>query len=101
MSKAAHGKSGGVGLTDEVIERLADEAEKGYDVKRLRPRRGRPRMGLLPAGVFQVRLEPELRDALERASARRKISPSELTRQALRRYLKPRGPRKVTAAKKS
>src|SRR5690348_5814898 len=28
--------SGGIELTDELIERLAAEAERGYDVKRLR-----------------------------------------------------------------
>jgi hypothetical protein len=33
-----HGTSGGVELTHEVIERLADEAEAGYPTERLRPR---------------------------------------------------------------
>lgn len=39
-----HGTSGGVVLTDEVIERAARDAEQGYDVNRLRPRthRGEP-----------------------------------------------------------
>lgn len=31
--------SGGVELTDELIERLAAEAEAGYDVSKLQPRR--------------------------------------------------------------
>lgn len=31
--------SGGVELTDDLIDRLAAEAEAGYDVERLRPRR--------------------------------------------------------------
>lgn len=30
--------SGGVELTDELIERLAAEAERGYDLEQLRPR---------------------------------------------------------------
>lgn len=36
-----HGTSGGVGLTDEMIDRLAQEAEQGYPIERLRPREGR------------------------------------------------------------
>jgi hypothetical protein len=34
---ASHGTSGGVELTDKVIERLADEAEQGYDLDQLKP----------------------------------------------------------------
>lgn len=30
-----HGTSGGVELTDEVVEELSDEAEQGYDLDRL------------------------------------------------------------------
>lgn len=87
VNRSAHGKSGGVELTDEVIQRLADEAERGYDIETVRTRRGRPRMGSKPAAPFQVRLEPELREALERAAVRQKMSPSELARRALRSYL--------------
>ena len=88
MSRRAQGKSGEVELTDRLVERLADEAESGYELQRLRPRKGRPKMGSMPATVFQVRLDPELRDALERAANRERTSPSELTRRALRNYLK-------------
>lgn len=35
---AVHGTSGGVALTDDVIERLSDEATAGYAVERLTPR---------------------------------------------------------------
>jgi hypothetical protein len=38
MSSSEYGSSGGVELTDELIERIAGEAEEGYDVERLRPR---------------------------------------------------------------
>lgn len=38
MDKSRYGTSGGVELTDELIERLAREAEEGYDVERLLPR---------------------------------------------------------------
>lgn len=33
--------SGGVELTDELLDTLAAEAERGYDIARLRPRRGK------------------------------------------------------------
>lgn len=33
-----HGTSGGVELTDERIQQLADEAEHGYDITQLRER---------------------------------------------------------------
>lgn len=100
MTKAARGRSGGIELTDEVIKRLAEEAERGYDPKRLRPRvMGRPRMGSLPATTFQVRLEPELRDQLERAARRQRTSPSELARRALRSYLKGSTARKAASAR--
>lgn len=47
MSNSEYRTSGGVELTDELIARLAGEAEEGYDVRRLRPlsRRGRPPIG--------------------------------------------------------
>ncbi len=101
MSRATHGKSGGVKLTDELIGRLADEAERGYDIKRLRRRKGRPSIGSMPASVFQVRLEPELRDELERAALRQRTSPSELTRRALRNYLKEANRRRTPSARRS
>jgi len=89
MSNSGYGTSGGVELTNEVIERLAREAEGGYDVKRLRPRsrRGRPPIGSEAARLFQVRLEPELRGVLARAAQLQQTSPSEMARRALRAYL--------------
>lgn len=87
MRRSSRGMSGGVELTDELIQRMAEEAEEGYDINRVRTRRGRPRMGSRPAAPFQVRLEPELREALDRAAARQRTSPSEMARRALRSYL--------------
>jgi CRISPR-associated endonuclease/helicase Cas3 len=89
MSNSEYGSSGGVELTDELIERLAREAEEGYDVERLRPRsrRGRPPIGSEAAALFQVRLEPELRSALAHAAQLQQTSPSEMARRALRTYL--------------
>lgn len=37
-----HGTSGGVALTDDLVEDLAAEAERGYPIERLRPRTHRP-----------------------------------------------------------
>ena len=90
MSQRSYGTSGGVELTNSLIERLVKEAARGYDVKRIRPRprRGRPPMAAAAAGLFQVRLDPELRKALTRAAERSDVSPSEFTRRALRTYLK-------------
>jgi len=101
MGRRARVKSGGVELTDELIERLADEAESGYDLNRLRRRKGRPSIGSVPAAVFQVRLEPELRAALDLAAVRQRTSPSELARRALRRYLKEAARRRIPSARKS
>src|ERR1700674_4611223 len=43
MTEKNYGTSGGVDLTDELIDELAKEAERGYDLDRLGPRRGRGR----------------------------------------------------------
>ena len=50
--------SGGVPVTDDLVDRLAAEAEQGYDVRTLRRRGGRPALGLGPASVVPVRLIP-------------------------------------------
>ena len=91
MGKSTKRTSGGVEVTDALIERLAAQAEQGYDLDSSRPprpsrRRGRPSMGSEAAVVFQVRLEPELYEALGRAAAREDVSPSEMARRALRAY---------------
>ena len=86
--KKSYGTSGGVEITDELIEKWAAEAEVGYDVSRLTPRPpGRPPIGNGPASVFQVRLDPELRDALNRRAHEEGTSPSELARRLLRAQL--------------
>src|SRR6185437_16366193 len=57
-------------LTPDVLDQLAREAEAGLDVSKLRQRRGRPAMGSGPAETLPVRLDPELRRAVdERAAA--------------------------------
>ncbi len=77
----------GVELTRAVIERLAREAEEGLDVSMLRRRPGRPAMGSGPAGSLPIRLEPELRRALDDRAAAEHTTPSDVVRQALRRHL--------------
>jgi hypothetical protein len=65
-NKRSHGKSlSGVELTRDVIERMADEAEGGLDVSKLRRRPGRRSMGSGPAEGLPLRFEPELREAIE------------------------------------
>lgn len=87
--RKSHGRSkAGAQLTDEVLERMAEEAEEGLDVTRLRRRPGRPAMGSAPAESFPVRLEPELRQALDERAAADDTPASEIVREALRRYLK-------------
>jgi Ribbon-helix-helix protein, copG family len=94
MRSSKYGTSGGLELTDAVIKRLAQEAEIGYESGRLRPRtgrRGRPPIGSQAAEPFQVRLEPDLREALERAADAAQMSSSEFARVALRTYLERAG----------
>jgi len=78
----------GIELTDENLQTMADEAEVGLDVTRLRRRPGRPPMGSGPADTLPVRLEPELRKAVDDRAARDHTSASDVVREALRRYLK-------------
>lgn len=81
------GTSRGIPLTDDDIQRLADEAEAGYDPGHLRPRGGRPRMGSAPAEVVAVRLDPELRAAIEARATADRTTTSEVIRDAIRRFL--------------
>lgn len=79
--------SGGVPVTDELIDELAAEAEAGYDVTQVR-RRGRRRLGSAPAEVVPVRLDPELREALAARAESEHTTASEVIRQALRAWLR-------------
>jgi CRISPR-associated endonuclease/helicase Cas3 len=77
-----------VPITEELIEELAAEAERGYDPARLRGRgRGRPALGTGPSEVVPVRLDPTLRRALEQRAADEHTTQSDLIRRALRTYL--------------
>lgn len=87
--KKIYGKTAsGKPITDEVIAKLAEKAEAGYDVEEmLRRRPGRPPLGSAPARVESVRLEPELRQALTKRAERDRETTSSVIRKALRKYL--------------
>lgn len=89
MTKKTHGKTAsGKPITDELIDKLAKEAEAGYDVEEtLRRRPARPTIGSGPAQVESVRLNRELSDALERRAKQDHEATSAVIRKALRRYL--------------
>ena len=87
--KKSHGRtSTGIELTDDVLDRMAQEAEEGLDVSKLRRRPGRPAMGSGPADTLPVRLDPELRKAVDDRAAAEHTTASHVVREALRRYLK-------------
>jgi hypothetical protein len=89
-TKKTYGKTkSGAPISDELVEKLAGEAEAGYDAREtLRRRVGRPAIGSGPAGVESVRLDPELRSALARRAERDHEGTSSVIRKALREYLK-------------
>jgi predicted HicB family RNase H-like nuclease len=90
MAKKTQGRTAsGVRITDDLINKLADKAEDGYDVEKiLRRQAGRPPIGSAAASVESVRLDPELRQALASRAARDHETASSLIRKALRQYLK-------------
>jgi predicted HicB family RNase H-like nuclease len=86
-----HGtKADGTPITDEMVEAMADEAERGYDVEAIRSRRrgGRPPMGSAASTVESVRLDPELKRDLLLHAAEQQISVSEAIRRAIGEYLR-------------
>jgi predicted HicB family RNase H-like nuclease len=80
---------GGTKLTRKVIDALADEAERGYDLSEAkRERVGRPALGVAGASPrVQVRVDPKLAKALQARARREQRSVSEIARTALREYL--------------
>jgi len=81
------GVSGGRELSQSDVQAMADEAEAGYDVGQLKRRGGRRRMGSAPAEVVPVRIDPELKAAIDARAAADDSSTSEVIREALRRFL--------------
>lgn len=76
-------------LTDADIDAISDEvARTDYDVDALKGRRrGRPPMGTAAAEVVPVRIDPELRAAIEARAEADHTTTSEIIREALRRFL--------------
>jgi len=89
MVSKDHGRTrSGQPVTDELLEKLTDQAEEGFDVDKIvRRRGGRPAMGSAAASVESVRLDPELSGALRDRAEREGRTNSELIRDALRTYL--------------
>lgn len=77
-------------LTHEDLDRLADEAEQGYDLSTWRPRTGRP---FLDAGSTEhsprvtVRVPAPLRDRVVAKAARDGRTASEVPRGLLETYV--------------
>lgn len=89
VEKKTYGHSkAGIELTSDVLDQLAREAEVGLDATTLRRRPGRPAMGSGPAEPLPVRLDPELRQAVDERAASEHTTASDVVREALRRYLK-------------
>lgn len=76
-------------ITEELLNELADQAERGFDVDEIiRRRGGRPPMGSAAASVESVRLEPELSQLLHERAEREGRTHSDVIREALRSYLR-------------
>ncbi len=89
MVSKDHGRTrSGQPITNELLEKLTDQAEEGFDVDEIvRRRGGRRAMGSAAASVESVRLDPELSGALRDRAEREGRTNSELIRDALRSYL--------------
>lgn len=87
--KNLHRTNSGRTLSDDELDRLAvDVAEAEYDVDALKTRRrGRPPMGSGPADVVPVRIDPELKAAIEARAETDHTTTSEIIREAIRRFL--------------
>ena len=89
MTDQQHRTTSGRTLTDADVDAFAAEvAAADYDVSDLKSRRrGRPLLGSAPAEVVPVRLDPDLRAAIEARAQADDTNSSEIVRRALRAYL--------------
>lgn len=79
-------KINGKPVTEQDIKAWADEAERGYDVDRLR-KRGRKPLGDGPGQIVPVRIDETLLSALAERADREHVSRSEAIRAAIRAYV--------------
>lgn len=87
MTEKTYRTKSGRSLTNQDLDKLADEvAQTAYDTRKLR-RRGRPMLGDGPAELVPVRLDPALRAALDERAAKDETTVSDVIRTALRRYI--------------
>lgn len=78
----------GTVLSHEIEEALADEAESGYDLSAARRTpTGRPSLGRGVSPRLDLRVEPDLSEALHRRAKEERRSVSAVARDALRQYL--------------
>jgi hypothetical protein len=82
--------SSGEVLTDEDIEALADEAERGYDLdKAIKVTVGRPSLGAKGVSPrLSFRATPELYWAVQRRAKKEGRSVSDLAREAVAQFVK-------------
>jgi len=92
MSERTYGHTRtGKPIDDEMIESLADEADRGYEPGQLAGHRrgpGRPPLGDAAKVVESVRLDPSLRVETAERAAEEGVTVSEIIRRALRQYLR-------------
>lgn len=76
-------------LTEDDLDAISEEVEHAdFDIEEMKTRRrGRPRLGSAPAEVVPVRLDPELKSAVDARAEAEHLTASEIIRKALRRYL--------------
>ena len=84
-----HRTASGRVLADGDVDAIAAEVETAeFDVEVLKSRRrGRPMIGAAPAEVVPVRIDPELKAAIDARAVADETTASDVIREALRRYL--------------
>ncbi|MGD0248269.1 MAG: ribbon-helix-helix protein, CopG family [Candidatus Limnocylindrales bacterium] len=77
-------------LSEADLERLAEEAERGFDLSTWKPRPGRPSLGAAAAGEHSPRIEARVPEPLHRRvvarAAKEGRSVSAVVRQLLEDY---------------
>ena len=92
MSKRVYGVTkSGKPIDEDMVQKLADEAERGYKPGQLQNHRrgpGRPPLGKAAKLVESVRLDPSLQTEAAEKAAVEGVTVSEIIRRALRQYLR-------------